>query len=289
MQFNVSFTGTISITPAGGGGYVGPLDIQDGALVAYSAGRALSSAMRGSPVYTIRRDSDDAAQTFSTDAITGLISHPAISGFLDGTEGFVTLWKDQGGNSQDLSQADPTSQPQWESDEPSIDDQPYLSFSTNLGSGSISLSTAGDITFPSGQMTIFMLVAGDFSFHARTGSGPNVDFESGPNAFNDMTDADSNEAYGGYSNELDDTQYTIFETVWEYGSNTMVRNGVALTRTDNFDNGGPLESLAARLTLLGNNGYTGVAELLAYPAILSAPTRALIRQNIADHYGITLP
>ena len=61
--------------------YTGPLDIVAGAVVAYGQ-RALSAAQRSSALYTIRRDSDDATQVFSSDAITGDAPLESIASFL---------------------------------------------------------------------------------------------------------------------------------------------------------------------------------------------------------------
>jgi hypothetical protein len=71
-------------TNGGGGGYVGPLDIVAGAAVAYSS-RALSIAKRGTPLYTILRDSDNATQVFNSDSVTGEAPSAAISDFISGT------------------------------------------------------------------------------------------------------------------------------------------------------------------------------------------------------------
>ena len=68
-------------TGGGGGGYVGPLDIVAGAVVGYSQ-RALSSALRGSGVYTIRRTSDNTSQTFESDPTTGEVDAAAIDAFI---------------------------------------------------------------------------------------------------------------------------------------------------------------------------------------------------------------
>lgn len=283
MASHPAFGGVAS--PGGGGGsYTGPLDIVSGAVIAYGQ-RALSSAMRGQPLYTLRRDSDDTTQEFSSDATTGDAPVSAMSAFVGGGAGFLATWNDQSGSANNLVQATLANQPIWEAVESELNNKPAFSFSTN--SGDLTVATAGDVTYPSGQMTIFMVVAGDCQFHAQTTS-PNVDFESGQNAFNDMFDG-SNEAYGGYNNLEDSAEYTIFETVWEFGSNVMLRNGVALTRTDDFDSGGAVGSISAKITLKGNDGYATIAAVLAWPSIISSGNRTLIRQNIADGYAITLP
>lgn len=65
--------------------YVGPLDLVPGAVVAYSAARALSADMLGQDALTIIRDSDDASNTYSYDATTGEVDSAAIETFIGST------------------------------------------------------------------------------------------------------------------------------------------------------------------------------------------------------------
>ncbi len=262
--------------------YTGPLDIVPGAVVAYGQ-RALSAAKLGTALYTIRRDSDDTTQSFNSDAVTGDAPVASIQSFIGGGSGFASVWNDQSGNTNNVTQATSANQPIWEANE--INSKPALSFDSNVGE--LTLATTGDLVFPNGAMTIFMVIAGDAQFHARTDSGPNIDFESSVAANNDMADG-VNEAYNEYNNALDDTLYALWETAWDMDSSKMLVNGTELSRTSEFHDGTAVGSITAQLTLKGFNGYTYHVELIAYTSILSDANRLAIRQNIASYYGITL-
>src|SRR6185369_4240518 len=84
--------------------YTGPLDVVPGAVVAYGQ-RAMAAANLGSPVYTIRRDSDDAKQAFNSDATTGAVDPAAIAAFIGGGNGFIDTWNDYGTAGQNVVQA----------------------------------------------------------------------------------------------------------------------------------------------------------------------------------------
>lgn len=66
----------------GGGEYEGPLDLVPGAILAHSIAHALSSAKRGTSLYTIQRTSDGSTQAFSSDATTGLAPSASIAAFI---------------------------------------------------------------------------------------------------------------------------------------------------------------------------------------------------------------
>jgi hypothetical protein len=61
--------------------YEGPLDLVPGAAVAYGQ-RALSAARLGQPLFTLRRDIDDAELEFDADAVTGEAPVAAIAAWV---------------------------------------------------------------------------------------------------------------------------------------------------------------------------------------------------------------
>ena len=80
------------------GGGVGVLDTYSGASAAYSL-RNLASASVGSAVVRVRRSSDNTEQDFTSAEITD----GTLATFCSGTDGFVTTWYDQSGNSNNAS------------------------------------------------------------------------------------------------------------------------------------------------------------------------------------------
>lgn len=92
-----------------GGGIPLLLDLYPGAAVAYSL-RKLRTAYTGSAI-RVRRASDNAEQNIGFNTL-GNLDTSALTAFCTGTNGFVTTWYDQSGNSQNVIQATAVSQPQ---------------------------------------------------------------------------------------------------------------------------------------------------------------------------------
>jgi len=280
---------TVGAGGKGGGsspppGYTGPLDLTaTQAVVAYGQ-RALSAAMLGQPVYTIRRDSDDATQSFSSDAVTGAVDAAAISAFIGGGNGFVTSWRDQSGSSNHATQATASDQPQWLA--AALNTFPALV----AAAVSTALVTGSAISFPNGQVTFFIVSEYGCEFFATDGTAY-VDSDGAQNAYIDMYDG-TNEAGGDYSNMLPDDVFALFDAAWEFGSANYKRNGVDLTQQGSFDTGGAVGPFSAPGQILMSNATPGdnqsVVELIVYNTLLSDGDRTAIRQNIATYYGITL-
>jgi hypothetical protein len=79
-----SDTQAITVTVEAAPAYVGPLDLVPGAKIA-AGQRALSAAMLGQELYTIRRTSDNTTQAFSSDAVTGAAPAAAEIAFVPTT------------------------------------------------------------------------------------------------------------------------------------------------------------------------------------------------------------
>jgi hypothetical protein len=88
---------------------VGLLDTYPNAAAAYSV-RKLSSTYTGSAI-RVRRSSDNAEQDIGFN-ILGNLDTSALTSFCSGTNGFVTTWYDQSGNSLNATQTTATNQPQ---------------------------------------------------------------------------------------------------------------------------------------------------------------------------------
>ena len=92
-----------------GGAFVGLLDLYPSASVAYSL-RRLSSTYTGNAI-RVRRSSDNTEQNIGFDAF-GNLDTTALTTFCSGTNGFVTTWYDQSGNSRNATQTTAANQPQ---------------------------------------------------------------------------------------------------------------------------------------------------------------------------------
>jgi len=271
--------------------YTGPLDIISGAVVAYGQ-RALSAAMRGQPLYTIRRDSDDTTLAVSSDATTGDAPISAITSFIGAGNGFVSVWSDQSGNASDVSQDVAASQPKWGG----------VSGIDFLRTAAVQISTSGDVVLPNTGLTIFAVcdaaaVGGDtiigMGWDVLSGG---VQIGVGQNAF--VTAASLIDADGAHSTSWTDqatlpSGTLLLEFATDFASHFDITNdGVAAAIQS--DNGDPFTGISYPLTI-GNIGFTSpdsgagiIAEILIYPSLLSDADRLSIRQNIAAYYGITL-
>jgi len=281
--------------------YTGPLDVVPGAVVAYGQ-RAMAAANLGSPVYTIRRDSDDATQAFNSDATTGAVDPAAIAAFIGGGNGFITTWNDYGTAGEDGVQATNGSQPAWTASV--FGSVPALS-----GDGSDDfLATAGNIVLANGAFTYVFVI--DSSSIGGALAGINSDQVSGageyigaglfgvglgPTDFKFFCDASSdgantNEA-GGTSHNATVAASNVVVIRWD-GTNTSYRiNGVDVTPNLSFDFGtvgsitGPLALFAADAVpasfLLGKIG-----EGLIYDTYLSDGDTTSLEANISTYYGI---
>ena len=89
--------------------FVGLLDTYPNAAAAYSV-RKLRTAYTGSAI-RVRRSSDNAEQNIGFTAL-GNLDTTSLTTFCSGTNGFVTTWYDQSGNSRNATQSTAGSQPQ---------------------------------------------------------------------------------------------------------------------------------------------------------------------------------
>jgi hypothetical protein len=88
--------------------YVPLLDKYSGAAAAYSL-RLLRTAYTGSAI-RVRRASDNTEQNIGF--VNNVLDTSSLTSFCSGTNGFVTTWYDQSGNSRDTTQTTAANQPQ---------------------------------------------------------------------------------------------------------------------------------------------------------------------------------
>lgn len=269
--------------------YISPLDLVSGAMAAYSQ-RAMGATKFGSALYTIRESAGNTTQSFNSDATTGAAPVTAITTFLNGANGFATVWNDQSTNANDLAQATAAAQPEWLASQ--VGGMPSLDFNTN--SSSPSMLTAAAQTYAVGEITLFWVCRGAIYYNARTASGPACQIGA---AFSDPFLDIFNGADEVFS-EFDDTPVTItLFHLWEFTGRLVGGvadvsckvDGVDMPPVNGFVSGaGSVPGFTAILHVIGQDGFSSSAEILAYNSILSAGNRTLIRQNIAAYYGIAL-
>lgn len=278
--------------------YEGPLDIVPGAVVAYGQ-RALSSALRGQPLYTIREDAADAEQIFNSDAVTGAAPVAAITTFLDGASGFVATWNDQSGNDYDASKI-AADQPAWAI--VGANSKPGAGGSSGSGLGG-ALLRADPVSFPGGALTAFgciYLAAADDTHLGYPWIFSKDDDWVGPAVSSASTDIEIGDDPDFTQWDQDTPANMVGLHVVEWivdagGDASLYIDGVLqdLTLSDG-------SALAAPAMVGGvfevqwprdgsNVGHSYYQEIIVHAAELSAPNRLAIRQNIAAYYGISLP
>lgn len=291
---------------SGGTPYTGPLDIVPGAVVAFGP-RALSTAKRGTALYTIREDAGDTTQSFNSDATTGDAPVAAITTFLDGANGFVSVWNDQSGNNKNAAQAANANQPGWLASGPN--GKPTVTFDGDL---SQFLATAS-ITLPNGAYTVFQVVLAPNA--VSTGGNPagiNYDqFADAGEVFVGITvndqgggivrvtvdassDGENTNEVGGRTEDISGfyDSYHVVDSAWTFGSCSIVIDGASKTAVS-FDEGA-VGSVTGPLAIGAGDAnptrfwFGKIVEWFVYGSILSDADRLAIRQNIASYYGITL-
>lgn len=267
---------------SGGGppAYEGPLDLVPGAVVAYSATRALSAARRGSPLYTIEKNGADPT-IFNADASDGAAPIAAIEAFLGEDDGTVTIWNDQSGNDLDLlSQG---SSPGWEAGV--INDLPGV---VDFESTGFLTSDPGTVTVDFNEATVFMVCKGATQFFLGNwaSSLEKVTFSLVSGLSVRLTvNADTL----GEDFTANPASVALFDAFLELNATVAARNGTALVGlgltntpiTPDFTD-------AVVLDLASSGGGGKICEVIVYGSKLTDPQRLAIRQNIAAYYGIAL-
>ena len=275
------------------GGYEGPLDIVPGAVVAYGQ-RALSAAKLGTALYTIRETAGDTTQSFSSDAVTGDAPVADIITFLNGSNGFVRTWVDQGVSASNLQNTTDAQQPKWLA---SVSNSKPGFGNNEAALGEARLFFQDEITFASAGCTIFWV-------GISTEEVPTISISNAANSEYVSFQAwsvdpridryvDPNQAGGKYSDTLGAGAH-IIDAAWEYGSKNLRVDGVTKTLSIDYDSGGALSGFTGdaneySYALISESGTGNRAlEIIVYDGVLTDQQRSDIRTNIATYYGITL-
>lgn len=153
-------TGQISDIIQNSSGLYYLLNTYTNAAAAYSL-RILSSTYMGSAI-RVRRASDSTEQDIGFDG-SGDLDTSSLATFCSGTNGFVTTWYDQSGNSNDATQSTAASQPKiYDSSSGVI---------TENGNPAIDFNgSSNDLTSPSTITNEFVSIFGVFKTEKSTGS-----------------------------------------------------------------------------------------------------------------------
>lgn len=278
-----------------GDGAQGILD-QFPAKAAYSI-RQLSSSFT-SPIILVRRSLDGAEQGFTE----AEINDGTLTTWLNGTAGFVVTWYDQSGNGFDASIASASAQPRLANASGNLileNGLPCLTF--NGTSHYLSLGGTEDAGML-GDISVFSVNKATAAGDVLVATGL-----TGSSVASIMQWALSTSTSNRYFAEVSDgtTEGDVFVTASSFGSQSLITmindetanttlfaDGVAgtpvATKAPMNDANYPLE--IGRDPYRKNFYFTGtMQELIMYDIAQSSNNRLDIEENIANHFGITLP
>jgi hypothetical protein len=283
--------------------FVGLLDVYSGAAAAYSL-RLLRSAYTGSAI-KVRRASDNTEQDIGF--VNNELDTSALTTFCSGTDGFVTTWYDQSGNSRDATQTTLISQPQIVSSGSVITQggkaavYTTISGSKNLNTGLLTLPVSGDI-----DLDFFAVINNQSTGIANHLFGLNDDNISANDRRkifcygNDSATTISVRLFGGnivYSNTT--TGQLLFNTNYQGGGGAFDSriNGSSLS-VSSFTNTGLNVQTSSGFQLMTGNAGSGtilastnansigyLQEVIFYLSNQSS-NRSGIEDNINDFYSI---
>lgn len=272
-------------------GYVGPLDLVPGAVVAYGV-RALSAAMLGQNIFRLRRDSDNAESNFAADAVTGEAPVASIATFLGAATGYLVTWYDQSGNAKEFTQATAGLQPLYvanlEGGKPGFkhnaSDESALVCAENIaysGSGYSSLMVAGVGGTGAGR--------GVYVYFEKT--DPQTQFKSefngvGAESLGVTITAESNtKVVSEFLSDDVPLDIVVIDYGVFFGGGTLYINNTAKALV-NYDVGSSPSAFSADASGM-TLGAAGACEILFYDTTKNAATREPGRTNQMSYYGIS--
>ena len=263
-----------------GGAFVGLLDLYPSASVAYSL-RKLSGTYTGNAI-RVRRASDNTEQNIGFDAL-GNLDTTALTTFCSGTNGFVTTWYDQSGNSRDATQTTAANQPQIVSSGSVImtNTKPSFQFDGtndtllfgNDGIAPTDLSVfvvRGITSYPSTNRTLFQYKTLGLTYNSNGGSG----YGNGAHIFRSGTTVKSDN-YPTLNNQALDFIYNLNNLERNTFSATLSNGAVYTTSTNRI--GG----FNATLQL-----FLGHIQEIAIYELNQNSNKSAIKTNINSYYGI---
>jgi hypothetical protein len=260
------------------------LDLYPGAAAAYSV-RLLRTAYTGNAI-RVRRSSDNTEQNIGF--VAGNLDTTSLTTFCSGTNGFVTTWYDQSGNSRNATQTTAANQPQIVSSGSVIMEasKPTLEFNASKRL----LNTAINISQPITRLTVGKSTntsnAGVF-VDSNTTAARNV-------LYNGAASLDNNGKFvANYDNALpgvlltNNSNRNLFYELQNSGNMAFSIN--ANTEGTNTNNTNGLNGLSIgdiRNVIVGNYGLLGnMQELVIYASNQSSNKSGLL-SNINTYYAI---
>lgn len=282
--------------PVGGGGggpYVGPLDLVSSGIAFAHSLRAMTAGSTANAV-TIRRSGDDATATFAF--VDNTVDAAAVQSFIGGGNGFFTKIFDQSGNVIDVLQATADRQPQWAESVTNSKPGFALNGSQAMYSAALQSVTGGYTCFVCAKETDgvgFGGMAGSNNLASQQFSVASNIVLGGRITGDFFDDAGHHiRARCTTDNTLKLTNFFVLDVAIAAGVQTMYLNGALQTTTNLNATPG---AFTAKPVCFGDTDLNlnlpwggSILEIIRYDGALSDADRLLVRQNIADYYGITL-
>jgi hypothetical protein len=280
------------------------LDLYPNAAAAYSL-RKLRASYSGSAI-RVRRSSDNTEQNIGF-TLTGDLDTSALTTFCSGTNGFVTTWYDQSGNSNNATQTTAANQPQIVSSGSiiNVNSKPCLQF-TN--SSTQNLNLANSIWTYTGNCTAFNTVRnrnnGGFEYGAVISQGGGTlnqglgfVWQQYPNTETKCTiDIFSPGGTSTTANQTINTQY-LSSIQWQNWS-TQKTNGNTIIAINGVNQsiagfGSTATGLLTTPVKIGQFDNTpggsflgDIQEIVIYTSVLSQTNIDGAESNINSYYGI---
>jgi hypothetical protein len=264
------FTASSGVAP-----YVGLLDDYPSAAAAYSV-RLLRGAYTGNAI-RVRRSSDNTEQNIGFTAL-GNLDTTSLTSFCSGTNGFVTTWYDQSGNSNNATQSTAANQPQIVSSGSviTLNSKPSIQSATTL-----KVLRASNISYNECYISVVF---------NRTGNSGGTDtlyaFDNSP--YNQLFSASSNWSYyTGVTNNttipLSTSQKLI--TQIDNGSDTLFYDNNTLDSTFAVSANISSQTLNLLAYQTSYGSFGNMQEFILYSSSQST-NRTGINTNINTYYGI---
>lgn len=266
-------------------GYVGPLDLVPGAVVAFDQ-FAPSASMIGQPYATIRV-AGNAGQQFNFGEDGGA-PVAEILAFLDGEPGIVEEWNDGAGGGKNSTAALEANMPTWDTTV-LADSVPVLECDASFGRSMLIPS----LTFDGGGISLIFIVKNNVGWDLN-GAGSSY-LQGFPlpdgNGFLDALDETGECEVGGTFSPAPPVGYAIWELCGDPATLKAKLNGVALSIDSNYTFGDALAAITGPSTLdIAPAGglNSGIAAAYFYDTLLSDANLLALREVFAKRYGITI-
>jgi hypothetical protein len=259
------------------------LDVYPSAAAAYSV-RKLRTAYTGNAI-RVRRSSDNTEQDIGFTAL-GNLDTSSLTTFCSGTNGFVTTWYDQSGNSNNATQTTAASQPQIVSAGSVIlkNSKPSVNFdgSNDFFSLSSSIATSTNYSFFSAAYNESN-ATGDTYMSGSTGSAQFINDLGGATGIMIIIKTFVALIISG---NITKDRFNLNTFFTHNAANSVYTNGSLAnsnTSTPSFSN--PITTIGRNNQSLAEHYLNGISEMILYSSNQSS-NRTGIESNINTYYAI---